>query len=395
MTKPRYILLNFLHGNGPYLRTLELALAVNDELEARGKERMHIIVPLIYGSHQQAIMEENFKGTIEKSPNEILLSEELGRLLKPIFYTGEKSYEESLRYFAKESRATERVLRECIECGFSALTFGGETRMISKKDIAMEINRCPQVSTGISPSYYTGFDYISKVLEHTLKEDSLHGFDQELLKTCIPLYKEIERNQTLHFIAEPSIFSYLGERQKKYPTEITTPPNTNQPHFFHHSPDRKDVEEGVYVTVTGIPGLEHLFEDVQKMGLRVYTHRPELIPGSLLASPHIVADEKIKFHFARSGWGSLWLSFLTDTPFVTRPYHPHDDVEIYFNNKCIENLGIGMVFDKNSTVEDLFDYAVRYKKSSDALKEKLIAKYGTLDGVHYTAQKIVDHFVAQ
>jgi len=255
----------------------------------------------------------------------------------------------------------------------------------------MEINRCPQLSMGIEQSYYTGFDYISKVLEHALIEDGL-DVDRETLKKCIPLYHEIEKRQTAHFIAEPSIFSYLGEREKKYDTEITTPPNTNQVRYFSYTPIHDYVEEGIYVTVTGIPGLEHFFKDIQKTGMNVYTHRPELIPGSKLAPPDIITNEKVKFHFARSGWGSLWLSFITNTPFITPAYKESDDLEIYFNNKCIEHLGFGKVFKKGDTISDLESYSKEYKKNVEKIKKDLLKKYNTLNGVKYTAEKIVDNF---
>jgi len=387
-----YIILNFLHGNGPYLRTIELALSVNDVLEDKGMPRRGIIVPLVYGDRQKIIMEENFGDIIRKRPYELLFDPKMGELLKPLLYNGAGSYEESLRYFLKNHKKVQDNVRSYLQNGVTVYSFSGVKIDVKKEDIDMEVNRCPQLNMGIEKSYYTGFDYISKVLEHSLKDDGVE-IDEELIKKCIPIYRDIEKNQTLHFIAEPSIFSYLGDREKKYETEITTPPNTNQIRYFSYTPIHEDVQEGVYVTVTGIPGLEHLFEDIQKMGLRVYTHRPELVPGSRLAPPDIITHENIKFHFARSGWGSLWLSLMTGTPFVTPPYHKGDDLEIYFNNKCIEHLGFGKVYQNEHTMDDLIKYSDEYQKNIRKIKDGLMKKYNTLNGVRYTAEKIVDHFL--
>jgi len=387
-----YIILNFLHGNGPYLRTIELALSVNDVLEDKGLPRRGIIVPLVYGDKQKIIMEENFGDIIRKRPYELLFDYKMGELLKPLLYNGAGSYEESLRYFLENHKKVQDIIHSYLQDGIIVYSFSGVKIDVKKEDIDMEVNRCPQLNMGIKKSYYTGFDYISKVLEHSLEDDGVN-IDEDLIKKCIPIYRDIEKNQTLHFIAEPSIFSYLGDREKKYETEITTPPNTNQIRYFSYTPIHEDVQEGVYVTVTGIPGLEHLFEDIQKMGLRVYTHRPELVPGSHLAPPDIITHENIKFHFARSGWGSLWLSLMTGTPFVTPPYHKGDDLEIYFNNKCIEHLGFGKVYKNEHTMDDLVKYSDEYQKNIRVLKDDLMKKYNTLNGVRYTAEKIVDHFL--
>lgn len=387
-----YIILNFLHGNGPYLRTVELALTVNDVFEDKGLSRRRIIVPLVYGDRQKIIMEENFGDIIRKRPYELLICPQIGEIIKPLLYNGNGSYEESLRYFLENHKNTQKKLDKYLKNNIKAYTFSGVEVNIKKDEIDMEINRCPQLNMGIKKSYYTGFDYISKILEHSL-EDSDLDIDKKLVKKCIPIYHDIEKRQTLHFIAEPSTFSYLGERKKKYKTEIITPPNTNQIRFFSYTPINEDIQKGVYVTVTGISGLKHLFEDIQKIGLRVYTHRPDLIPGSYLAPPDIIAHKNIKFHFARSGWGSIWLSLMTETPFIARPYHKEDDLEIYFNNKCIEKLGLGKVYHEGHTTEDFVRYSDEYKNNIRIVKNDLMKKYNTLNGVRYTAEKIVDNFL--
>ena len=81
-----YAVLNFAYGTGPYLRTTDLAIAFNAELERRGQPRLGIIVPWVYGDKQKKVMLEEFAGHEQKYPGEILLDAGLGAILKSIFY---------------------------------------------------------------------------------------------------------------------------------------------------------------------------------------------------------------------------------------------------------------------------------------------------------------------
>ena len=394
----KYILINFLHGNSPYLRTTELALAVGELLEKERGISCGIVVPLVYGDLQKKIMLENFEEDVVKNPDKILFDKNLGDMLRPLFYSGDASYEDALNYFYDNYKKTQDKMHAYIERGLELEDFEGNAYTLPRSDILMEINRCPQLHTGITPSYFTGFDYISEVLRHALDEPNI-AIDKEVLKKNIPLYEDIESKQALHFIAEPSIFSYEGNRPRKYETETFTPPNTNQSKRITEptsetSETTSDIEKGIYVTVTGIPGLERLFQEVLDIGLKIYTHRPELIEGSVKAPPSIVADPNIIFHFARSGWGSVWLSLFTKTPFITRPYTDKDDLEIYYNNLSLEHLGFGKIY-RGESLDELMAYGEVYKKNATSIHNQLLEKYGTTDGIAYTARKIVNHFGGQ
>ncbi len=84
----RALVTNFAYGTGPYLRTTELALAFNDELEARGHERLRIIVPWVYGEKQRSVMLEEFGTHLRQRRDEIVLDPGLGAELKRIFFRG-------------------------------------------------------------------------------------------------------------------------------------------------------------------------------------------------------------------------------------------------------------------------------------------------------------------
>jgi hypothetical protein len=385
----KYIILNFAYGYGPFLRTTELAVAVNEILEKRIGRRFHIIVPWVYGEKQKQIMHEEFAGIINKYPEELLLDKKLGGFLASVFY-GEKDYEESLEFYLRNHKKIQKKIAAYFSHGLTAETFGGDRITIAKKDISLTITRAPRISFPIKPAYFSGFAFISEILERALSVDEVAS-DKKILKKLIPLYRKIEKKHELHFIAEPATFSYIKNRNKKYKTEILTPPNSALP---KKSVKRYDIKQGIYVTVTGIPGLERLFKEARRLGLELYTNKPETIMGGKKALPDIIGCKKILLHFARSGWGSVWLSQFTGVPFITPAFDGLDDPEIYFNNICIDKLGLGKIYQGQSFVE-LLKFKSKYLKNVKKINRDLKNKYGTVDGIKFTAEKIVEHYLSK
>ena len=381
----KYILLNFAYGYGPFLRTTELALSINDELEKIGYERMGIIVPLAYGEKQKSVMLDAFGDIIRKNSDEIFFDKTLGTLLKSIFY-GEKKYKESLIYYLKNYEALKQKISGYINHP-TIHNYFDKPRKIEKKDITLEVNRCPRVSFGIEPSYYASFAYVSDIVEGAISHN-LKCIDKNIADKIIPIYKSIEDRQKIHFIAEPATFSYLKPRKKKYKDETLTPPNIYQKMEITPKP-----EKGIYVTVTGIEHLDKIYQEAKNIGLKIYSNKPESIPGAIYATPSILNHDNILLHFARSGWGSIWLSQMTQTPFIAPQHDPYDDPEIYFNNLCIEKLGLGKVH-KNQKLDVLLEFDSEYEDNVKKINDGLIKKYGTLNGVEYTAKKIVNDYIS-
>ena len=202
------------------------------------------------------------------------------------------------------------------------------------------------------------------------------------------MFEEIENDQQLYFVADPATFSNKGkEFRKSRKNEVYTPPTL---HKLKNTDD--NIKKGIYVTVTGIPGLNRLFEEARNIGLQIYSNKPESVAGSIKASPSIMAHENILLHFARSGWGSVWLSQFTKTPFITPSYDKDDDPEIYFNNICIEQLGLGTIY-KNQNLDELLEIKDVYVSNIEKINKYLMDTYGTLDGIEYTTKKIVNHFL--
>lgn len=383
----KYIVTNFAYGTGPYLRTTELALAVNSELESRGKDRLGIIVPWVYGEKQKRIILEEFGDFEAKYPGEILLDAKLGSLLKSIFY-GDNTYEEALNLWVDNCESISSKAKQHLSGEISVESLDGQKITVKAQDIVMEINRAPRIFYNVAPSYYTTFGHISEILKNVLGvPQNIIDVDRGLIKKAIPIAEKLEANNKLHFVAEPGTFSYLANRSFLYPTEKPAPPIARPPR-----PNNDEIEDGIFVTITGIPGLERLYAEAQKLGLKLYSNDTKAVEGSEKLLPHVVPNPRIKLQFARSGWGSVWLSMLSGTPFVTSDFDPKDDPEIYFNNLCIEKLGLGIIY-RGQPLSKILKEAETLKLKIQAINKNLLERFGTYDGNEYCARSIVEHFL--
>jgi len=382
----QFIILNFSHGNGPQLRTTEVALALNDEREKRGASRMGIIVPWVYQERQKTIFKENFKTFLKWHPDEIIFVRDFENILaKPLFYERD-SYVAWLKRFVDTQRGVEENVKTFVRGPMRGETIDGRTVEVPAGAIALCISRYPIVDFGITPSYHVSFAYNSEILKKALQAGIAH-LPPEIAQKAIGMYETIEEKQALHCIAEPATF--LREKDTPlYESEVLTPPNARQ---YTNSKTLWPMRKGIYVSMTGIPGMKHLFEELSHSAYRTYTHKTGWLPGSIKASPSILANKNILLHFARVGWGSAWLSFYTETPLVMMPYQESDDLEVYFNNQSLERAGLGREY-RGESIEELLEWGNEYKKAVREKKNELIEKYGTLDGVWYTARAIDERY---
>jgi len=207
---------------------------------------------------------------------------------------------------------------------------------------------------------------------------------ENLLDKAIAKFQSIESSFQQTFLTDPGTFSPIHHSSSFILDSYFVPPTIPPPR-----PTTQPMEKGIYVTVTGIPGLERLFADAKQLGIALYANDPEALREAQKASPNVVGNPAIKLHFARSGWSSVWLSLLTGTPFIAAPWDPEDDPEIYFNNQCIESLGIGTAY-RGQSLEELLEDGERQKASMGVLREQLLKKYGSLDGTLLAAKRIVN-----
>ena len=380
----KYIITNFAYGTGPYLRTTELGIAINSEREKQGKEVLGIIVPWVYGERQLRIMREEFGAYDKKYPGIILLDKKLGEILKKVFY-GDNSYEEALQMFVSESETLSREAHKHLSQNFEATDLQGNIQSVQGRDIVVEVNRAPRIMYDVAPAYSVTFGYISEILGEAIKEpEEKIKLDRILTKEAIAVAEKIEASSIFHALAYPGTFSYQESHKRKLSNELLIPPTITPP-----ISNLETIDEGIYVTITGIPGLERLYEEAKKLGLKLYSNDTKAVSGSEYLSPHYISNPNIKLQFARSGWGSIWLSQFSGTPFVAPEFDPYDDPEIYFNNLCIEKLELGIIYHGQS-LQEIINQSEIMKPHIQEFNQMLLKQFGILDGNEYVAKLIAE-----
>ena len=265
----RCIVTNFAYGTGPYLRTTELAIALNDVLEKGGRARLGIIVPLVYGAKQEKIMREEFGDFYKSHPGEIILDRKLGSYLKNIFY-GKESY---ARYLSRWMGRVDEV----------SVAINAYLKSAYGKKIALELHRSPRVLYNIAPSYFVSFAYISEIYGNALGNKEI-AIDNDLLKRALPKIVALETCYRIRFLTEPGTFSYQGKKREEetvsIPPTIFSYTNTHdREYLYKRNTARGDRgEKGIFVTVTGIPGLERLYQEAKKLGLTIYSNDRKAVP---------------------------------------------------------------------------------------------------------------------
>jgi hypothetical protein len=382
----RYIVANFAYGTGPYLRTTELGIAFNDELEKRGRRRMGIIVPWVYGEKQKRVMREEFARHAGVYPHEILLDKKLGAYLKTFFY-GDNSYREALANWVETEHSLSPKISKHLSGSIDLETLYAEKVVLSGKDIKVELSRSPRLSFGIRPAYFTSFAYVGEILERARGVGQI-AVSEALLEEGIAVANRVEREQTLRCIAYPATFSFIEGSPGRYAGEILTPPIIST-----FGPNQDDFHPGIFVTVTGIPGLERLYADAKRLGLRLYSNDTDALPaGGVYASPRAIPNKNMVLQFARAGWSSIWISMMCGTPLVVPDYDPKDDPEIYFNNLSVEALGLGVIY-RGQALGDILREAGRIKESYKKINREILDRWGTLDGNRYCAKLFADDFL--
>lgn len=379
----RYVVTNFAYGTGPYLRTTELICALNDERERRGQPRLPAIIPLVYGERQREVMREEFVAHDRAHPGELLLDPKLGELLGSVFYAN-STYEESLKKWIATANEVSKKIRAHLSSTIVVETVWGAKQTVDARRIVAEINRSPRIHFGVAPAFSTTFGYVADILGGALRAGrSQVDADPELLKKGVALADAVEGRQELHCMAYPATFSWSPDFKDRYGGTLV-PPITSLP-----KTSDEDLAEGLFVTITGIPGLERLYTAARALGLRLYSNLPNAVPGSVKALPQVVRNPAIRLQFARSGWGSVWLSMLSGTPIVVPEFDSRDDPEIYFNNRAVEALGIGIVY-RGQPLAEILTLAEEVKKRCAAVRADILARWGTLAGNDVCAKLIAD-----
>ncbi|MBT4166276.1 hypothetical protein HOE04_04530 [archaeon] len=386
-----YINTTFTHGNGPYSRCIEWAVSANDVREERGLERLQIVVPLVYPGIQEDIMKAEIENNVsenflEKHPDEIWLDGGQGELLEKLMFKG-KDYKEHLKFLAENYSDVETEMwehldgvREIERLYQSSFQKGLDKRILEEidlRDCSFQLGLNNRIQTGLPNQFYTagGAGPFDELLRRAYLEEWM---DRDIdIIDVFSVARKMIKSQRIIFSNEPGVFSYDKARRLGV-NEVLTPP-------FIHPPKENNTElsgKGIYFLETGIEGImeSDIYDAIGDFGMRIYGVN-DLGP-SQINNPNIVAQ------YARAGWSSVWLSQLSEKGFISPAYQEGDDPEMIFNERSMRDLGLGAIIEDNA--HDALEKSLELSESVGKYNAKLKAKYGTLDGIRYTAEKVVD-----
>jgi len=384
----------FAHGNGPYSRCVEWAIEVNNVREERGLGRLGIIVPLIYPDRQREILKIEIASNVaqdflDKHPDEILFDEVQGILLSQLMFSG-SNYSENLTKLHQKYYDIESKIQKHLSGTGKLKTFTGKSVKVDFKQIILQLGLNNRVQTNLPSQFYStaGAGPFDEILEKSNEENEIK-IDRMLIEKVLPIAKRMMENQEIIFSNYPGVFSYDNARKLRQ-NEMLTPP------FIH--PRKKDntkIAKGVYLIVTGIDGIRqsNFYNAVKGLGMKIYTqpHSIKDLPKEIEVMPlelDKINNPNILVIYARSGWSSVWTAHLTGKGFMTPKFLAEDDPEIFFNEKSILKLHIGAVV--NHDVIAALDEALKLSKKTFGFNRMILEKYGTLDGIRFAAEKVVD-----
>lgn len=348
----RVIVCNPSYGNNPYIRTTEMALMLSDKLGGD----IAVVVPHVYGARQRRILLEEFG-----NDRRILLDEKFGSILRSLFFDG-NVYEE---YLIQWMTSVDHVSQEA------------SAYLHQSYDILCEISRSPLVRLGIEPAYYHAWSRTSDVLKRAIAEPNI-TINASVLSAAAKKFRELESPYHLHLISIPGTFD-PREGDAVIPLAASLPLEGEQ-----------DPREGVYITVSGIPDVASLQTIADRTGLPLFASDTAKIHGATQAHPGMLQNGKIVAHIARAGWGAIGTSIMTGTPIIAPEYQAHEDPEIFFNLRRMEELGLGIVF-RNQTSTELMQAIEALRPSIHALRRGLLKRFGGMDGADVGAEIIKRH----
>ena len=382
------ILTNFGPGFGPLVRTFDMARRTRRRLEVELGEPVSIIVPWVYGDDQLRILREEASGEPDLW-DRVFLSPELGDALRPLLFSG-GGFNEELGTFLRIYKNQKKQLKDLLKSPLKVVDFKGDKSNFNSENIRLEVTRNPVVSTGVELSYYSSVSYYSSIFEELLECDEATGVNYELVEKAVTAVREMEADFRLHFQPVPRCLSFKETSQPLFETERETPPLIPLPEV-----PTENLERGMYVSVSGIPGLSPLYEEALRLPQTVFTNdRSRGLAEGRIHPPRYIAHSSVDRVFARAAWNTIWLANLTGTPLVCPDHMREDHPEILFNLKSVLKMNLAYVWDsQKKSLEEFLTEVPCGKQKPPQVYEEIRNRFGTLDGLDYCVNIIVEDFL--
>ena len=370
------------------MRTFNLARLVRQQLEVSLGESVCIVFPWVYGKDQLRILREE----ASDEPNlwdKVFLSIDMGDALRPLLFSGGR-FKEELSTFLRVYKNQKKQLGDLLKSSLMAVDLNGSGLHLEPRNIQLEVTRNPVVSMGLEYSYYSSVSYYSSIFEELLGREEVSGIDYKLVEKAVFAVREMEVDFRLHFQPVPRCLSFKENYQPLFETERETPPLIPLPKV-----PTEPLERGIYISVSGIPGLSPLYEEAFRLPQTIFTNDQSCgFAEDRVHPPRYIAHPSVDQVFARAAWNTIWLANLTGTPLVCPDYEEEDHPEIFFNIKTISKMGLAYIWDSRKySLEQFMSEVPEGKKKPPKVYDKIHEQFGTLDGMKYCANIIVEDFL--
>ncbi|MDE1861068.1 MAG: hypothetical protein KGH72_05140 [Candidatus Micrarchaeota archaeon] len=373
-------------------------MAVRDRLAEKGIGHVRILVPLMYGERQLKILSEEQ----HEDPFAIYLDEGFGKMLREVvFENGDFAQHLSRlnsRFDAVSGLVSNRFAIDAPP--IEARSLGtGSTVWIYPSDVIATIDTAARIPVPAPKRYFAFPTLTSEILAEAQEQPGCLGFSRVDMEKVRARMAEMEAGYSQVFIPEVNSLSF------KYADDLSGQPTVIEGRSRVYTPATKaevaptsgnvDIP-GIYAMFSGTKATREqnlaLVSHLRESGIAVYMPEWETtVQGAIPISPSVLPYRNIMAIFGRSGWGTGWQAQNLAKPWLVTPYHAGDDPEICFNNMTIEALGIGKVLDPGRLdMQELKRLLRDLPAGVEAVNSRIREKFGTLDGIAYTAGHVAE-----
>src|SRR3989338_6629628 len=303
------------HGNEPYILGGLIAQGVANHIETTTGQRPKIVMPLLYGDRQKAILKEwGVKG--------VRLDTSLGGMYHQLVFA-DNNFSRHLKTTLIQQPSIQQATRRYLEKKYD--------------NISLEINIASRISSG-QRAVFAFPCLISELMEKTLGERVLAAqFDQEQLEQFYRTMQEVERNFCLAFIPAYHTFSYDSNRTSK-PNEVATPPLKPLSEPNNDPLPRNSVYCMFSGTGSEVAELEKRAQKLQQEGNHIIVQPWANTTQFDKRDTCVISNKNIKKVLGRAGWGTIWQCQQAGAEFEALPYSVGDDPEMYFNVRTLAEV---------------------------------------------------------
>ena len=382
------ILTNFGAGFGPLVRTFDMARRIRLRLQPILDEPINILIPWVYGKNQLRILKEE----VANEPDlfeRVFLSQELGDALRPLLFSG-KGLNEELDRYLKFYQAQKKLWDYFLKSSLNIVDLLHRRGKVEPDSIRLEVTRNPVLPTNIEHSYYSSVSYFSSIFKELQERKNVSGINYDLIEKALIKFRGMETEYRLHFQPVLGCMSFKESTQPLFSTERKTPPLIPEPKTM-----TGNLKNGIYISVSGIPGLSPLYNEALRLPQTIYTNNLSSVnPDAKVYPPEYITHSSVNHVFARAAWNTIWLANLSGTPLICPKHSLEDHPEIFFNLQSVSKFKLAYIWNsKEISLEDFLSNIPCGKQKPPEIYGKIKNRFGTLDGLQFCADNIVKDFL--